>query len=146
MTKDKRLVHLDSTPPEGTTGKVSVATMEAVVENNPQPLKILKPYSQTGGCVPVFLQPEAQIVMHALFSCFERQKTVQEGLVGDLLWGFEQCGIPAGCSAVGLVELEKQGYVKFQTPDNAFINFQSTKIGEAWLRYQQKLLDMIYDK
>ena len=141
----KKIVHLDSTPPEGTTGKVSVGTMEATVENNPQPLRKLRPYSKTSQSVPVFLKPESQIVMHALFSCFERQKSVQEGLVGDVLWGFEQCGIPAGCTAIGMVELEKQGYVKFQTPDNAYVDFQSDKIDKAWLRYQPKLLNMIYD-
>lgn len=142
----KKIIHLDSTPPKNVTPPTSVGTMEATVENKPQLLRKIKPYSQTGATVPVLIKPEAQVVMHALFSCFDRQKEVREGLVGDLLWGFEQCGIPAGCSAVGLMELNNQGYLKFQAPDNTYINFQSDQIGKAWIRYQKKLLDMIYDK
>jgi hypothetical protein len=91
------------------------------------------------------MTPEAQIVMHALFECFGRQQVVQEGLIGDLMWGFAQTGIPDKATWIGLCDLHKLGYVKFQAPDNTFVSADSDLIGKAWVRYQPKLLEMVYE-
>jgi hypothetical protein len=141
----EKFKHLDSKPPEGTTPPASVMTLEAVVENNPQPLRKLRPYYEASKNVPALLPPEAQVVLHALLSCFEKQKDVQEGLIGDMVWGLEQAGIPKEASIIGLDRLAVAGYVKFQAPDNTFIDFSSDAIGKAWIRYQPKLLDMVYE-
>ena len=141
----EKFKHLDSKPPEGTTPPASVMTLEAQVENNPQPLLKIRPYYETSKEVPGALAPEAQLVLHALLSCFEKQKDVQEGLIGDLVWGFEQAGIPKEASVIGLDRLAVAGYVKFQAPDNTFIDFSADAISKAWVRYQPKLLDMVYE-
>lgn len=136
---------LDSTPPDGVTKPASVMTMEVTVDVKKQELKQVREFSAMVNRVPVTLIPEAQIVLQALFDCFSRAGSVEEGIVADLGWGFSQCGIPPQCTAVGLKELEKQGYIKFQAPDNVFIDCLSDKIDEAWVRYQKKLLDMVYE-
>lgn len=140
-----QLTKLDSTPPEGST-PASVMTMEAFVDTKQQDLKKIRPYYDSSKYIPTTLKAEAQIVLHALLACFENKKSIEEGLIGDLLWGFEQGGIPAGTTAMGLQFLEKDGYVKFQAKDNTFVSFMSDKIEGAWVRYQPKLLDMVYSK
>lgn len=137
---------LDSTPPPGVKPVSSVMTMEVTVDNKPQELKEVREFHAMVNSVPVTLQPEAQIVLQALFDCFSRAGNVEEGIVNDLGWGFSQCGIPPHCTAVGLRELEKQGYLKFQAPDNTYIESTSEHIDIAWVRYQKKLLDLVYTK
>ncbi|NDD05583.1 MAG: hypothetical protein EB078_11805, partial [Proteobacteria bacterium] len=70
----KDFKHLDSTPPEDAAPPASVMTLEAQIENKPQELKKVRPYYETHKEIPSDLPAEAQIVLHALFSCFERQK------------------------------------------------------------------------
>lgn len=137
--------HLDSTPPEGAK-PASVMTMEVAVENKPQALKMLRPYAAIMSDIPKSIQPEAQIVLHAIFACFDRQKSVQEGKVDDLVWGFEQAGIPAGATAMGLSLLEQHGYLKFQYEDNTPSTVDHTRWPESWVRYQPKLLELAYEK
>ena len=105
-----------------------------------------RPYSAVYKEIPTNIAPEAQIVLHCLFSCFDRQKSVQEGILEDLIWGFEQSGTHRVCTITGLKELLKLGYIKVQAKDNAYIDFTSEKIGEAFMRYQPKLLEMAYEK
>lgn len=142
----KDVKHLDSTPPEGAKPATSVMTLEAEVDATPQPLKTIRPYAVTQKEVPGSIAHEGQIVLHSLFACFDRQKSVQEGLIGDLIWGFAQAGIPPQLTLVGLKILEKNGYVKFQAPDHSYVDLNSDKIESAWVRYQKKLLDMVYEK
>lgn len=124
----------------------SVMSLEATVDVKKQDLKKLKPFNAAIMAIPVTLRPESQIVLQAIMSCFERQGYVEEGLIGDLMWGFAECGIAPELTLVGLRELEMQNYVKFQTPppDNTWINIESEFIGKAWIRYQPKLLNMVY--
>jgi len=141
----KDIKHLDSTPPEGVTVPKSVMTLEAEVVVDPQPLKKLRGYAQMSRDVSTLLPAEAQITLHALFSCFDKQKNVQEGLIGDLLFGFEVGGVPRNCSFMGLQQLQRAGYIKFQAKDNTYVDIMSDLIGSAWVRYQPKLLEMVYE-
>ena len=117
-------------------------TLEATVDSKPQELRVLRPYSQSQSHIPTDMPAEAQIVMHALFDCFDKQKEVKEGVIVDLVWGFQQSGISDALTVGGLAQLEERGYVKFQAPDNAFVDIKSTQIDKAWVRYQKKLLDV----
>lgn len=112
----------------------------------PQELKRIRPFFGLVASIPTALQPEAQMVLQALFDCFERARSVEEGIIEELLWGFEQCGLPRKLTAHGLVFLEKAGYVKFQTRDGAFVEFVSARTGDSWIRYQPKLLELVYEK
>ena len=110
-----------------------------------QTLRLMKPFSKMIQSVPTTLPQEAQISLRALFDCFEKAGAVNEGIIEDLLWGFEQCGIPRKLTAKGLVDLEKADYLFFQAPNNALIAFEAARIHECWVRYQPKLLDMLYE-
>jgi len=137
--------HLDSTPPEGVKTPTHVLTQEVIVDNKPQPLRVLRPYKAACLQVPVSVGQEATITLHALFSCFEKAKEVSEGLAGDVLWGFQQIGISPALTYKGLDELAKLGYIKFQAKDGAYVELSSTAAEGAFVRYQPKLLRMVYD-
>lgn len=135
---------LPSTPPEGSK-IVNSLTMEATVEVSPQPLRKLRPFAKAISSIPKLLSPEAQLVLHAMLSCFEKQGNISEGLIGDLMWGFAQCGIPPECTYAGLKQLCKEGYLKFQGKDNSWIDIESDKAEDAFVRYNPKLLELAYE-
>ena len=112
----------------------------------PQELKKVRAFFALSASIPTTLPGEAQIVLRALFDCFEKAQLVQEGILEELMWGFEQCNIPRKLTAHGLVFLEKAGYVKFQTRDGIFTDFVSARLNHTWIRYQPKLLEMVYEK
>lgn len=146
MGLDGELKQLDSKAPEGAKQMAMTATMEAVVDVKQQDLRVMRSFEAMTMQVPVILPPEAQMVLQLLFSCFEKQKSVQEGIIDDIAWGFEQMmpPIPAALTLVGLDQLRAQGYVKFQAKDNSFATGLNDKIREHWLRYEPKLLSMVY--
>jgi len=133
-----------TTRPEGAKAK-SVMGMEVVVDSTPQPLRKLRNFAAACQSIPSSLKPEAQIVLQSVFSCFEKQRSVQEGLIGDLMWGFTQCGISEQLTFHGLKYLANDGYIKFQAPDGQFVDITSDQSGKAWVRYQDKLLNMVYE-
>jgi hypothetical protein len=110
-----------------------------------QTLRLMRPFFKLAESIPSLLPNEAQITLRALFDCFEKSGEVKEGIIEDILWGFEQCGIPRKLTAKGLVSLESAGYICFQAPNNTPITFEAAKIHECWIRYQPKLLDMLYE-
>lgn len=138
------VTHLDTTPPEDSKVKSSFA-VEAEVENKPQELRRLRSFFSASKQIPSTLKPEAQIVLQALMACFDRQKSVQEGKLEDLVWGFEQAGIPGPATVMGLKYLAEAGYVRFQAPDNSFPEMTKENVAVLSVRYQSKLLEMIYE-
>lgn len=142
---DGNFKHLNSTPPPGAKLPASVMTTEVTIENNPQPLRTIKPYTQSQLSIPSMLPSEARIVMHLLFECFANKGEVKEGLIGDILWGFNQSGAASELTYNGLDQLSKAGYLKFQAPDQTYIDLGSTAAEKAFVRYQPKLLDMVYN-
>lgn len=125
--------------------------LEAEIVNEPQLLRPLRPFPLMELQIPPSLPTEAQIVLKLLFDCFDKHKVVAEGLIGDLMWGFAQAVFPPplthvneGLTYTGLCQLEREGYVKFQAKDGAYLGPGDEQIGGAWVRYQPKLLDMVY--
>lgn len=135
---------LDSRPPVNSK-VVSSSAIEAVVENNPQELRRLRSFFAASKRIPSDLKPEAQMVLQSLLSCFEQQKSVQEGKLADLVWGFEQVGMPGPLTVMGLKYLGTAGYIKFQAPDNLFVEITKENIAHLSVRYTPKLLDMVYE-
>lgn len=147
LGKKGKFKKLRSTPPAGAKRPASVMTLEATVDVKPQELRRLRSFFAASLLIPGHLSGEAQIVLRALFDCFTKQKEVKEGLIGDLMWGFAQGhpAVPEALTVAGLRHLERAGYVRFQAKDNSFVSFESDKIAGAWVRYQNKLLSMIYE-
>lgn len=132
--------------PPGTVKKPgSVMSYDAVVDATPQKLKEVRPYAALIKDIPSDLSSEAQIVLHALFDCFERQKSVKEGKLVDIVWGFAQCGIAPQCTESGLGDLRKKGYLKMLMPDGAEIT-EGDRVDQAMVHYTNKLLSIVYLK
>jgi hypothetical protein len=117
----------------------------AEVENKPQSLRLLKPIDKMISSVPSDLNDVGKKTLLNLFKCFVEQRSVSEGLVGDVLWGFGQCGLQPEETIHGLINLSKNGYIKFQAKDGTFTDFNSSKIQGAWVRYQKKLTELVYE-
>lgn len=128
------------------TNDASVMTLEAQVDPTPQKLRKIRPFAKSHRDVPTTIPPEAQIVLQALLSCFEKQNDVQEGVMKDITWGFEQCGIPSPCTVVGLKQLQNLGYVSIKAPDNTYMSISSDQLMEGWVVYENKLLDLVYER
>ena len=128
-----------------TSKEASVMSMDAVVDVKPQLLRTLRPFYAASQSIPGHLRPEAQIVLQLLFSCFEKQRGVREGIVEDLVWGFEQAGTPMKLSIVGLKHLMDAGFISLRAPDNEPVSFQSSSVLRAWVTYEKPLLDMVYE-
>jgi len=126
--------------------KKLVFGMEATVDVKPQKLNKIKPCSIACLSLPAYISDNTRTVMSTLFGIFEDKKSVEEGLIGDMLFGFSKAGIPAAATLASLSEMEQNGYVKFQAPDNTFVPISSDKIGASWIRYQRKLKDMVYEE
>ncbi len=138
---------LDSTPPPGSKAK-SVMTVEATVEVRPQALRTIRPQRIACLRIPPGLDPLGQYVLTLLFACFEKQQNVKEGVLGDLIFGFEASGIPPDKTLSGLSVLHRAGYLKFQSPspDNSYVDFTCDRVLDAWVRYQPALLEMVYEE
>lgn len=138
--------HSDFKVPDGSSLPRSVLKLDVTVDDaTPQPLKKLRTFPgmvlQIQGSWP----NQAQIVLQSVFSCFAKAGHVSEGLVGDLVWGFAQAGVPAELTVHGLMQLEKLGLVRFQAPDNNYVTLHDTAAEKAWVRYQRPLLELIYE-
>ena len=146
MGLDGELRQLNSAAPQGAKQTAMSGAMEVVVDATMQQLNKMRTFEAMTMQVPAMLPPEAQMVLQLLFSCFEKQKNVEEGIIKDITWGFAQCTppIPPDLTLKGLEQLRTQGYVKFQGQDNSYVLSLSQKIEDCWLRYQPKLLSMVY--
>jgi uncharacterized protein YfkK (UPF0435 family) len=141
--------HFDKLPSLNPKGVAASSVMNLSVavdseEMKPQELKTLRPFYDMVQSLPSTLPAEAQMIGQALFSVFERGREVKEGQLKDLVWGFAQCGFEPKLSVVGLFHLQEAGYIRLQAPSNEYVAFTSTQIEECWVRYQKKLLDLVY--
>lgn len=148
----EKILRENQLPEEPFNIKENAFVFEVEVDNKPQLLRHLRPYFLMELQIPMTLPVEAQIVLKLLFDCFSKHQVVAEGLIGDLMWGFEQVtlpppltNIPAGLTLNGLCQLERAGYIKFQAKDGAYLGPGDDQLGGSWVRYQPKLLGMIYD-
>lgn len=143
---DQRNNELSSLPPEGSKvreqGGNSLA-VEATVDVKPQELRKIRNFALMDASIPGDLQSEAQIVLKSLFACFDNHQNIQEGLIGDWIWGFEQCNIAKELTYNGLGQLAKAGYIKFRAKDNTYVELSSDKALGAFVEYQPKLLSIV---
>jgi hypothetical protein len=138
--------HQEFVLPGNATLPKSVMHLDVTVDNaTPQLLKKLRPFPAMVLQIPGGWPRQSQIVLQALFDCFSRAGNVSEGLIGDLIWGFMQCGIPPELTVHGLRQLEELKLVKFQAPDGQFVSLHDTASEKAWVRYQRPLLERVYE-
>jgi hypothetical protein len=119
-------------------------SVTAFVDNKPQLLRPMRPFVQMATMMPSDLSNNARIVLLALLDVFKRAGYVKEGIADDLLWGFQQCGMDPTITAYGLVDLRREGYIRFETPDGINTDEQNTKLAHCWVRYTDKIMNMVY--
>ena len=132
--------------PEGAKAK-SVMNLEFTVDAKKQELsKTIKSFASMEASIPPFFPPEAHIVLQALFSCFEQQKHVKEGVARDLIWGFAQGGIPTKLTLAGLNFLFEQKFLLLRAPDNSSVEkITDDKHLDSTVVYTDKILNLIYE-
>lgn len=138
-------VAVDKTPALERSPNQLVANVTGVVDGKVQPL--LNKGEFHGASIPHIpgAPKEVNDVLAMLVQCLKQNKHVQEGLIGDVLWGFQQVGYDPLNTYTGLAGLEKLGFIKFQAPDNAYVSLDSDQAGKAWIRYQPKFYAMLYN-
>ena len=119
-------------------------SVTVTVDAKRQELRKLRQFTAMFGAVPSVLPPAAQFVLTNLMSCFNKSQNVSEGLIGDILFGFEASGIPTEQTLQGLHQLERAGFVRFQAKDGTYVDISSDLIGSAFVRYQPLLLDLVF--
>lgn len=87
--------------------------------------------------------PTALLVFKDLTECFKLQGEVSEGLLGNLIWGFEQSGRDPRMVAAGLTELRKLGYVTYSDAAGTPISEHGFSADvPIWIRYTQKMVSL----
>ena len=136
-------VKVEKTPTLESSPNNLVVNVSGEVDMKMQPLRDVRPVIHAPKVIPGDLDQAGTMVMALLFKVFERQQYIKEGLIGDLLFGFDQCGVPSDMSIMGLKDLNKKGYIKFQAKDNTYVSIDSDKAGSAWIKYMPKLKSLI---
>lgn len=117
-----------------------------LVDPTKEPLKILqKPYfgikevpSELGN------NDVATMVFIELNRCFEKAGFVAEGLLGNIIWGFEQCGYDPRHVAAGLTKLRALNYIYYSDElGNRLSEVMFDAKKPIWIRYGKKFTDLI---
>lgn len=83
--------------------------------------------------------PETMVFVE-LQKCFKKSGFVAEGMLGNIIWGFEQCGYDPRAVASGLGKLKELGYIYYSDEKGNPIseqNFDPEK--PVWIRYGEKM-------
>lgn len=124
----------------------SVMNLEATIDSTAQKLsRPLKTFSAAVLGIPKTISPEGQIVLQLLFSCFEKQHEVREGVLKDILFGFQVGGIPHALSMKGIGDLIKEGYLQLKAEDGSNATLDNSLSMNAWVRYTDKTLDLVQE-
>ena len=127
--------------------EIMSSSMTATVDNNPQILRPLRPYTAMVGDIPPDLSEKGKLVLIALFSCFEKSGFVKEGVITDLIWGFVDVSqMDPVVVAHGLVDLKRAGYVEFKSPAGEKVDEHSSNLKDCFLCYTPKLLDLVHSE
>ena len=111
-----------------------------------EPLDIVQPQYAGIREVPSELQfrgPELMVFIE-LNRCFKKAGHVAEGMLANVMWGFEQCGYDPHHVAAGLTGLRKLGYLAYTDERRVPIleyNFDPKK--PIWIRYTKKFTDLL---
>jgi hypothetical protein len=83
------------------------------------------------------------MVFVELNNCFKRQKNVSEGMLANVMWGFEQCGYAPDHVAAGLTALRKKGYITYTDERRVPLSdYDFNPKKPIWIRYTRKFTDL----
>jgi hypothetical protein len=83
------------------------------------------------------------MVFIELNHCFKKAGFVAEGMLGNVMWGLEQCGYDPRHVAAGLTALRKKGYLEYTDQwRNRISDYDFDPKKPIWIRYTKKLTDL----
>lgn len=83
------------------------------------------------------------LVFIELQKCFKKAGFVAEGMLGNIIWGFEECGYHSQAVASGLMKLRELGYVYYSDERRNPIHEQDfNPENPVWIRYGEKMMDL----
>lgn len=110
-----------------------------------EPLSVILPLYNGITHVPSELDGPALMVFIELQKCFQKAGKVCEGLLPNVIWGFEQSGYDSKHVAAGLTKLRALDYIYYsdagRLPISEFIMSPDKSI-QMWLRYKPKMLKL----
>ena len=105
--------------------------------------EILSPYKGITH-VPSELDGPALMVFIELQKCFQKAGRVCEGLLPNIIWGFEQCGYDPNHIAAGLTKLRARDYIFYSDAGRLPVNeFDWNPNKPVWIRYLPKFTDLL---
>jgi hypothetical protein len=115
-----------------------------LIDPTKEPLHIvLKPYRGVTS-IPAELTGPDQMVFVELNKCFKKAGFVAEGMMGNIIWGFELCGFDPRHVAAGLTSLRAKGYIVYTDERREAIHeygFDGKK--PIWIRYAPKFTNLL---
>lgn len=114
-------------------------------DSRAEPLSVRLPYYKGITEVPgdVGHGDEVTLVFIELQKVFKKAGNVSEGLMGNIIWGFEQCGYDPRAVAKGLSGLRTLGYTKYTDPVGEELHELSfDPKTPIWIRYTNKMMDL----
>lgn len=94
--------------------------------------------------VPGELDGPALMVFVELQKCFQKANKVCEGLLPNIIWGFENCGYDPKHVAAGLTKLRSLNYIHYSDAGRQPISeyfFDPNK--PVWIRYSKKFTNLL---
>lgn len=141
----------DNQPPKlfPRPGPSVVLPADLLQNSTPEPLKIIvTPYLGVSH-LPSDVQANgpAFLVFQDLLECFKKQGYVAEGLLANVMWGFEQSGRDIKLVAHGLSCLRQLGYVGYSDPLGVRISEHGFNPDiPIWIRYLPKFTALMIRK
>lgn len=114
-----------------------------LIDPRAEPLKtILSRYTGITH-VPSDLDGTALMVFIELNKCFKKAGKVAEGLMPNIIWGFEQCGYDPKHVASGLTALRHKNYIFYSDAAGLPIReYGFDPRWPVWIRYDKKFRDL----
>jgi hypothetical protein len=85
----------------------------------------------------------ATLVFIELNRCFKKAGFVAEGMIANIIWGFEHCGYEPNYVASGLSKLRRMGYIRYtDEKDNAISEIMFDPKKPIWIRYEPKFTEL----
>ena len=83
------------------------------------------------------------MVFIELNKCFKKAGFVAEGMLSNVIWGFENCGYDPVNVASGLSKLRSLGYIRYSdVRRNPISDIAFDPKKPIWIRYEKKFTDL----
>mgnify|MGYP000222757479 CR=1 FL=1 len=120
-----------------------VMSTDILVDSTKEPLLVIVPLYRGMSEVPSEISSgnQATLVFMGLHQCFAKDGRVAEGLLSNIIWGFENSGYDPKHVALGLTELRHRGFIRYTDGwGNPVHDHEFDPKRPIWIRYTDKML------